>query len=258
MTYCYQSAVGGMRYYVGMKGKGNAGCLGLFFTDKSCTNGVGPVLLNLGPTGSSTWQDTVTGAVVSPTGTQSIQIQCTSNGGSGAIDQLYLNQGSSTGFADAPSCSQQSIRDLIPGAGFDSAAALANWNTSAGGTTWNDSEDAQACASSGSVSLATDRSIILCYDAATAGATYYLGMKGKGNVGCVGLFHADKTCTNGIGPDFLNLSPTGSSTWQDTVTGGVVSPAGTQSIQIQCTANGGPGAIDQIFLNQGSATGFGG
>ncbi len=92
------------------------------------------------------------------------------------------------------------------------------------------------------------------------GTVFYLGMKGKGSVGCLGMFNDGTTCTgNGLGPDFLNLAPTGSSSWQDTYTGGIPAPSGTHSILISCSADGyTSGAIDQIYVNQGSSTGFGG
>jgi hypothetical protein len=98
-----------------------------------------------------------------------------------------------------------------------------------------------------------------CYHTATS-TTYYLGMKGKGTVGCVGQFYDDTNCMgNGLGPDFLNLAPTNSSGWQDTSTMGITAPSGTRSILINCFGNsGGTGAIDQFYLNQGSSTGFGG
>jgi hypothetical protein len=254
MSYCFKSATAAT-YFLGMKGKGNVGCIGMFNTDKNCTSGIGPDFLNLAPTLSSTWQNTFTGGIAAPSGTQSILITCTNNGsGTGAIDEIYLNQGSSTGFGGTSACSQQSSQDLIPGAGFDTTAALGNWNTNSGGTSWS-SDDAGACSSSGSVSFTSSGSMSYCYKSATA-ATYFLGMKGKGNVGCLGTFNTDKNCTSGIGPDFLNLAPTGSSAWQDTATT-VTAPSGTQSILITCTTSGnGTGAIDQIYLNQGSLTGF--
>jgi hypothetical protein len=79
-------------------------------------------------------------------------------------------------------CTSQSSQDLIPAAGFDTASTLANW-TSAGGTSWS-SDDAEGCASSGSVSFTSNGSMSYCFKSATA-ATYFLGMKGKGNVGCI-------------------------------------------------------------------------
>ena len=85
-------------------------------------------------------------------------------------------------------------------------------------------------------------------------------MKGKGTVGCLGQFYSDTNCTNATGYDFLNLGSTNTSSWTDTSTsGGVMAPTDTGSIQIHCfESNGTGGAIDQIYLNQGSSTGFGG
>ena len=256
MNYCFKSATAAT-YYLGMKGKGNAGCLGTFYSDKNCTSAVGYEFLNLAPTGSSTWQDTSTGGVTAPTGTQSILVTCTTSGnGTGAVDQVYLNQGASTGFSGGSSCTSQSSLDLITAAGFDTSASLANW-TSQGGTSWS-SSDAESCTTSGSVSFTSSGSMSYCYKSATA-ATYFLGMKGKGSVGCIGAFHSDKNCTTALGPDFLNLAPSDSSAWQDTYTMGIAAPSGTQSILITCSANGfATGAIDQIYLNQGSSTGFSG
>jgi hypothetical protein len=147
---------------------------------------------------------------------------------------------------------------LIPGAGFDTYAAWSNWIWGAGGTSWNGSDDAEGCASSGSVSFTAIGSMQYCYASATGGATYYLGMKGKGNIGCLGQFYSDTTCTTADGYNFLNLAPTDSSTWQDTSTMGVATPSTTRSILVRCFSNGSIGAIDQIYLNKGSSTGFGG
>jgi|GEM_PF-2338708 len=154
-------------------------------------------------------------------------------------------------------CTPQSSRDLITGAGFDTAAALGNWYTGLGGTSWSNA-DVEGCAS-GSISFSTGGSMNYCFHSATA-ATYYLGMKGKGSVGCIGQFYDDTNCVgNGLGPDFLNLAPTDSASWQDAGTVSATGPSGTRSILINCfESEGGTGAIDQIFLNQGSSTGFGG
>lgn len=135
-------------------------------------------------------------------------------------------------------------------------SALGTW-LGMGGTSWNGSDDAEGCASSGSVSFASGGSMQYCFPSATA-AIYYLGMKGKGGVGCTGGFYSDTNCTNSNGYDFLNLGATTSSSWQDTYTPGVTAPSGTHSILIHCFESAGPGAIDQIYLNQGSSTGFGG
>jgi len=152
-------------------------------------------------------------------------------------------------------CTQQSSRNLISGAGFDSNAAFSNW-LAAGGASWTGSDDAEVGCSSGSVSFTDSGTMSYCYHSATAGATYYLGMKAKGSTQCIGAYYGDTNCTdNQLGPDFLNVLSTGSSDWKDTGTSSVA-PAGTKGIYIQCF--NGPGAIDQIYLNQGSATGFGG
>src|SRR5512139_1305587 len=97
-----------------------------------------------------------------------------------------------------------------------------------------------------------------CYKSATA-ATYFLGMKGKGAVGCVGMFYSDTNCTTAAGYDFLNLAPTGSDGCQYTYTTCIAAPSGTQSILITCSGNNsGAGAVDQTYLNRGTRTGFGG
>jgi len=98
-----------------------------------------------------------------------------------------------------------------------------------------------------------------CYKSAVEGTTYYLGMKGKGNVGCIGSFYTDTNCMgNGVGPDFFNLAPTGSAGWTDSGIQSATAGSGAHSIDIQCFDNGGGGSIDQIYLNAGSSTGFGG
>jgi hypothetical protein len=92
------------------------------------------------------------------------------------------------------------------------------------------------------------------------GTVFYLGLKGKGSVGCTGFFNDNSTCTgNTLGANFLNMGSTGSTSWEDTHTSGVSAPSGTRSILITCFADGyTAGAIDQIYVNSGSSTGFGG
>jgi hypothetical protein len=124
---------------------------------------------------------------------------------------------------------------------------------------WNGSDDADGCSTSGSVSFVSSGGVHYCFKSATEGITYYLGMKGKGNVGCVGSFYTETNCSgSGAGSEWFNLAPTGSTTWMDATPQVATAGTGAHSIDIRCFDNGGGGAIDQIYLNAGSATGFGG
>jgi hypothetical protein len=84
---------------------------------------------------------------------------------------------------------------------------------------------------------------------------YTLGVKAKGgtgNGGCLGTFHTDTSCQDGVGPDFLNLGAGGTQDWTLDVAMSAT-PVGANSIRLECQ-NGSSFQIDQIFLR---ATGSG-
>jgi hypothetical protein len=149
---------------------------------------------------------------------------------------------------------------LIAGAGFDTSAALGNWSRGMGGTSWSNS-DVEGCAS-GSVLFASGGRMSYCIRSLSAGTDFYLGTKAKvGPVGCIGQFYDGASCDgNGVGPVFLNLYTSGSSSWGDEATPGpIAAPTGTHSLNIDCQNYGDSNAyIDQIYVNKISSTGFGG
>jgi hypothetical protein len=67
------------------------------------------------------------------------------------------------------------------------SADLGNWTTTSRGVgvSWNGSDDADGCSTSGSASFVDGGGVHYCFKAAVEGTTYYLGMKGKGYVGCI-------------------------------------------------------------------------
>jgi len=97
-----------------------------------------------------------------------------------------------------------------------------------------------------------------CYKSVVAGATYFLGFMGKGGVSCIGQFYTGYNCDgSGLGPEFLNVSYTGTSYWSPSYIASVAAQSTAHSVLIYCSVNGGdPGALDEIFLNQGTSTGF--
>jgi len=92
------------------------------------------------------------------------------------------------------------------------------------------------------------------------GTLYALGMRYKtgatGDGGCIGFFNQDANCTQGVGPDFLNLGAGQTSTWDTTSTTNLVYE-GTSSIMVQCQSNSSSLSIDQIFLRVSGFTGPG-
>jgi len=128
---------------------------------------------------------------------------------------------------------------------------------------WTNSDDADGCSTSGSIKFTADAAgaITYCYSpgGSIAGNRYFFGMKGKGNVGCIGSFYMGANCTgDGAGPDWFNLAPTDSPSWADASPQAATAGDGAKSIQFRCFEQGGGGSIDQVYLNVGSATGFGG
>ncbi|HEY8923085.1 MAG TPA: hypothetical protein VIU64_01820 [Polyangia bacterium] len=164
-------------------------------------------------------------------------------------------------------CTKQSGRSLIPGGGFDNQATIGNWGTGSGGGgyMWTNSDDADGCSTSGSIKFTVGGGGTITYCYRTGGilsGTYYLGMKGKGSVGCNAGFNidlaGDMPCQGSGGGAILGLvAPTGSSNWADAIPQSATAPAGANSIFIQCFEQGTGGSMDQIYLNAGSATGFG-
>jgi hypothetical protein len=83
----------GTTYSLGLRYKtaaNDGGCLGLFYADSNCMQGLGPDFINLGISESSIWSSDVATASV-PEGTSSIFVQCQT---SLTIDQIYLRAGS--------------------------------------------------------------------------------------------------------------------------------------------------------------------
>jgi hypothetical protein len=171
------------------------------------------------------------------------------------MDQIFLNRDSSTGFGGTPpSCTPQSSQNLMVGAGFDSAAAYGNWYIGMGGTSWS-TDTASGCP--GSVSFATGGSMTYCYKSVVGGSTYYLGFMGRGGVGCMGQYFDGSNCDgNGLGPEFFNIGPTDSASWAPSYVPAINAYSSARSLLITCTANNAAGAMDQIFLNRTSSTGF--
>jgi len=161
-------------------------------------------------------------------------------------------------------CTKQSARSLISAGGFDNSASLGNWGTASGGGgyMWTNSDDADGCSTSGSIKFTADAGGAITYCYSTGGSIegnrYFLGMKAKGSIGCIGSFYDGSNCTGGgVGPDWFNLAPTSSTAWEDTGVQAATAGVGAKSIQFRCFEQGGGGSMDQVYLNVGSSTGFG-
>ena len=96
-----------------------------------------------------------------------------------------------------------------------------------------------------------------CYKSISPGYAYYLGFKGKGEVGCIGQYYDDSNCVgNGLGPEFFNIGGTGTSYWSPSWIPSITAYGTAHSLYITCASYNGAGALDEIFLNRGSSTGF--
>jgi len=177
------------------------------------------------------------------------------------------NTGNGQSCTNGKCCTQQSSKSLIAAGGFNNSASIGNWGTTSGGVgvQWNGNDDADGCPTSGSLQFTADAmgGVQYCYtsNASIEGIRYYLGMKGKGNVGCIGEFFMGTNCTGdgaGSSVDWFNLAPTGTASWSDASPQNAMAGAGAHSIRIRCFEQGGGGAIDQMYLNAGASTGFGG
>ena len=155
----------------------------------------------------------------------------------------------------ACSCAPQTSVNLLTNAGFDDDKTLQGWSASGAQWTSTDSDD---CPRSGAVAM-NGGSITQCVHSATGGQSYTIGFRFLGAsdtpVGCFGSFYSDTNCTNGVGPDFINVAGggTGQSFW-DSAAAAAPAPAGTKSIEVYCFANGGSGVVslDQLYLSAGN------
>jgi len=97
-----------------------------------------------------------------------------------------------------------------------------------------------------------------CYKSIVGGSTYYLGFMGKGGVGCIGGYYSGSNCESNtaLGPEFFNIGSTNTTYWSPSWIPSITAYSTAHSLYITCTANNGAGALDEIFLNQGSSTGF--
>jgi hypothetical protein len=151
-------------------------------------------------------------------------------------------------------CRTPHTNNVIKDGGFDTASSINTWTRNS--TSWS-SADADGCPQSGS--LVTSGTITRCFQVpkvTTTGVQYTLGVKAKGgtsNGGCLGTFHTDTNCQDGVGPDFLNLGAGHGALDWESATATSATPVGTNSIKLQCD-NGDSFAIDQMWLR---ATGSG-